>query len=572
MTRFAKILFAIVLILSGWACTPGGGNGSPKDSCRSQSDCEGGEICNPGSLRCIADVSVGRNEFAGTFEFVIAPDGAGQEQNMYAKADMGGVVYEINQVTIFGGTENSISFDFRSRMDEETWIALIFSIPIGLVNVESGIPLSDGLNPADGETGDGILALHDPRGEGPDDDVIIPIAEVESGSFLFTRFEGDVGGTISGQFQGTLMPATYFTALGWMPGCPDGQLLDLNLSCNEAFSGYDFLASLESVYKGSGSEGGRMIVSYRAGEEEQTYRLGAPCYSFDYESNAVIQGIWKTTPDAQYRMMQVVFPRTKLSSGSLLGIGTDASVTVFAGVIQGDGTVEFNDILATGASGQLTVRHFQDGPNGRVIATMQGMVSAGGSISEGQDCQVSNDQCREPYVCYPTGSADAGNCFTPCTSGSDCISPRDCVRFNFQDGPHDICVEMLGDFVTGCDGQSMKWCTDGWCVNHEYSGITETICMPDCDPSSGEGCLWNQTCLELTDPSKGACYRNINRDDSCNGSEILDGYLLCTSTDICTTSDSTNWYCRQDCTSNHYSCPADWQCLELQNGKWACFP
>lgn len=577
MRRYLILSVFTAVLLFLWTCTPSGGGGG-KNECDSPRDCDDGETCNPTSFRCVKDVSVGKNEFAGTFEFVLASTGGPSDLNFLAKVNLDGTehVLTANMMLGFSDDQATLFLDFEGYVGTGDIVSIKFGVPVELIGIDVDMPISDELDLSENPVITALVYTAEEDAQGVPRATGLPM-QAATGAFRFTEFSGDVGGRVAGEFRGTLMPTSAYWGTIFALGndlCGDDELYDPNsMTCEPAFDGYDALIGFDGVYQGeNGLNDGWIIASYKIPGEEGTYRMGG-CRAIEQEGYTIISGVFQTS-DEQRRYMEVYFLSDRLAEGETLDLGQDASATIF----EVDGENQIGEVVTLVGSGELTLRYFRDGHRGRLLASMWGRATPPeGNIDEGEDCETSDDQCRDPFACYPVESADSGWCFTPCNSDQDCEGSRTCEDTEFfGEEHHDICLDMLGNYAKGCDWRSMKACEgDTWCVYNQEEPVLDTVCLPACDPQTGEGCEATQRCLELGSEGDGGCYRNQPSRGTCNTEDIWNGYY-CQDNHWCVThevDDDANAVCLRQCNpSSGTGCIDGERCLQLSDPtKGGCY-
>ncbi len=370
-----KLILAVLVVTltTFWACRPSV-SGSGDHGCDSDSDCHSGEICNPTSFKCVSDVNVARDHFAGSFEFIFNNALEARQPSTYVKANIMGQEYVMHNFLVANPSSNGNQFLVESGqiLPDGGTISLKIAIPSNFLAGGANITLSDGLDVSEGIVGSGLILRGEPM---PPDNKVetasLP-AQIETGTLALTDFTAEVGGLVAGKFEGTLMPTTaYKNTLGLIDKCGDNELLDPKTTeCLAAFDGYDMLAGMDSVYESENGleKDGWIVTSYRLPGEEVHYELGG-CVSWKDNGNIIIGGLFQP-PEKQRRYMEVYFPETNLEVGTSLQLDQYAAGNVFEVDDQG----HIGNSIAHMSSGQVTIRHFRDGPRGRLLVTLWAQV------------------------------------------------------------------------------------------------------------------------------------------------------------------------------------------------------
>ena len=306
MKTWRVSLIVALVGLGAWACKPPGEAGGLDDTCWKHQDCPDGQLCSPGALRCVNDVTVQEGELAGSFEFILAPPlDAGSQQKLYVKALLNSRTYELYDMVTFGITSDGSSLfsGLRGRFEGQEQIGFFLTMPQDAFDQDKVAPFGDGLAPyIEGLTATGRLEV---------DDAITGLTsrilgEVRSGQFRFTRIDKEsdgawaYGGTVAAEFMATIEPPTYYMSSALATDqCTEDELLDPNsLTCTAAFSGWNTLMGFDSVYNGFGDRSeGKGAVSYLGEDVVQKYAEVSGSSSFQYEDLIVLQAQWKAGGD-----------------------------------------------------------------------------------------------------------------------------------------------------------------------------------------------------------------------------------------------------------------------------------
>lgn len=593
---FKYAIVTACVLLSAVACKPqdeglgGGMPGITKDSCNSNSDCGSGKICNPGSLLCVDDVSVGSNEFAGSFELLVSSDNSsGMEQNLFARVNYDGDDFTLHDMMLMGAGGASLSFGATTFGDAGAYNDLLwFTLPHELVKVGSPMLLSDSMTPAlYDKTGSGMLieSYTDETGAEAYHKVI---GHVDSGVFTLTDM-GESGQKVAGNFKGTLRPPVYISAAAWMDAdCAETEVVDpFGWKCAAAFAGYDILAGIDAVLDCDECSHGFASATYDILGEGDFYQVNEfpmDVHSSTWDDGKIhTQAFIPSADGAGFRCLEVIIDTSDFSQGKTLQVGKDAEVSIWTAKLFKDGITLIKDSkVADLTSGQVKIAYHVPGPDGRISlyvkAGISGTVTTPLPSDIGDECSA-DGQCSEELECLPVNAPGDGNCLAECTASVDCYSGMTCEYYTLADNmEYGFCLHTLSTYDTGCMDwlDDMTLCQSGdFCVWPNVDD-TDGVCMPWCDPSEGSGqCPQGSVCHAMADESDGACYRELDWGKPCTW-EVYDNGWACPEEGYCIPyEDGENPYsiCLPSCNPETLTgCPSDMGCWVTDSGEWGiCF-
>lgn len=364
------LVFGALTWLLG-ACVPADDRNRPDDACDSDSDCGQGEICNPGSLRCVPEVTVGEAECAGSFQYIVSQSGAGYV-NVYAKAKWKGEEYEICDFIQLADYDLWQTYSVYGWVEgeEDTSLVIPLNVISDLVKVGKNVSISDWLDPAaEGGAWASLIKV----GIG---DVALQraLADLSGGSIMFTHYDRGIGGQVAAEFESRLRtPAGCTVIRNGRAVCRDDEFVDPDTGmCRPAFDGYDAMLALDCVYNGQRDPGeGCVDGAYRLAGEEQAALYGGHCPAWDDGNNVAFFAYWFRSEGGPCRAIAAQVPRAQLVAGRSFTLTNEAPLAVYT-CIADQGTVTIDSVLTQLTSGTLKIRYVKEAPGGRLFMSVVG--------------------------------------------------------------------------------------------------------------------------------------------------------------------------------------------------------
>lgn len=389
MRRVVMVSFVCWATIWMAACKPGdGGSDGPKlnkKNCNSDSDCGSGQLCNPGSLFCVDDVTVGTNAFAGGFELRVASDeAAGLDQNLFARVNLEGKAYTLHDFMLMSPGGSTLSFGATTFGEMGAYDDLLwFTLPLDKVMVGSPMLLSDDLTPSLYQnTGGAMLIKAYTDAETGAQLYHQVIGQVDSGVFTLTEMS-ESGTTVAGNFKGSLRPPVYISAASWMDAdCSTSEVVDPFVwACSPMFAGYDLIAGVDAILDCAGCYHGFVSATYDIMGESGLYQVNE--YPFDVWAETAgdkitTWGFVMTADGTGYRGLEVTIPKASFTKGKTLSIGSQATVALWIGALDEEGAYLVPaEKVGTFSTGQVKVAYAVGGANGRISLYVKAGLAGG---------------------------------------------------------------------------------------------------------------------------------------------------------------------------------------------------
>ena len=526
MNKLQSLLSWMVL-LTGCLALVGCPSGMVPDvavgGCLSNSDCPGAQICNPCSLRCIADPGTpDEGAFVAEFDFRTDRTTSTIEQNV-----LGRVRWDDEETTLctvfVSEIEQGLEFRLARLSDDEILEGLEISASVDPATLPVDEDIAFGERFMRVERDRGIFGewstsdLSDAAARSRDQTLEIH-AVINSGRLRLDEYS-PADGVVRGRANGRLRAAGPYERRA---SCYDDNGLftqavvadprNAGVDCVERFDGQSILGSFTCRYVEAVSalqpRDGIADVSFRVDADEglsqDMFCSAAP--TENGRISIVTTGPRNTDPeDLSSWGLALELPGDRVAPGQTLvfgGAGNDVEGSIFD-ILPGVGLGELVPI-----SGQIGIELTRLNPDrgyisfwlsagdGSPLSTVP--APAGGAV--GGLC-TAQSQCDGDLTCQPTLLSEApdwtprSQCIATCASG--CSENETCFVYEVDGASYDLCAsDVVSLFSTGCDPASLSVCFGGGVCAPQGPG-EPSICLPRCENSSH--CEANQICVPVAE-------------------------------------------------------------------------
>lgn len=521
--------------------------------CKRNLDCAAGEICNPGALRCVQDVTVADGELAGTAWYVLGegPSGvrSGQTKNVYVKARFGG--QEIIFDNIFAQELLGRWFVNLGQSTGSGRFSMAFNIALppagpGVIELHDDVDFRR-------SGGTAVLGGHDEAflfreyvavthagaitvEEYPD-----PLEPLEQVRLSFSAKLEDIGPAAYLIYSTTCGVDEEGRALGLYDGVDD--------VCHGDFAGQHFFAGLDCLFgERLPEDGGNAALSWTRPPGNGAWLDGAPsalnregkCQAGVHDTGEILIGAYASIGDeAPGRLMyvEILARPEQLTEGALIEL-KDLDARLFQLTVT-QGGVDARPLGRLG-SGALRVHRFaRAGERPRLYVSLRGAI--GGHLTEGALCDRSNDECGAGLRCQP-GSTGETWCMKPCSREQPCDDGRTCLQDDAIGPEYAFCGNLYSEFQSGCSAEPRRHelCAGALrCTDYEGSRVCLTACDRNNPQSCGPGRICGTGGYCLSQPATyeqcGGAYQQCEAGDQCQrlytpATEVLRCLQLCAGT------------------------------------------
>ncbi len=583
------------------ACVPGGKDNGPPEpgNCRSDTDCDGQQICNPCSFRCVDDPgAVAEGEFSVVFDVATEGGSTSTEQNILGRVRWQGETDTLCFAALADLSDQLGLIATGTGPVEGSRTALQFRLPFGVndVPLNQTIQLVDRYIQEERDTrtyGYWETSYFEPsvqatRNRGNDIHAVI-----NTGTLEVTSFDLNGGDGIKAQARGVLRPAGPYDRTTNTVACFDDQANPLPSSqafvdprttddvCVAPFADHSILASLLCYYNPTPGEAGILdgagLSTFRFDGSEGIQR-GMTCFAGDSLGVIGVIAIGNRTKNGESSpwALGINIPPNLAVSNRVFTLGDQVEAFLFDIDFDNDGDIVFGDVARL--EGRVGLEVIETGDRGYMLIWVEAgdgtdiplTPAAPVALAETDVCDENMDQCGDGLTCQitplpelpddpggPSPPPPFAQCVLPC--GGGCPNGRTCFQYTLEGVTRDFCAtDVFNSYERGCeDFANLKVCpANDICVTHDDQAEPNT-CMPDCT-NNIDLCGNNQTCYLLADGNPEAvCYNDLADFAECNSGQLEAG-SFCTLGRSCSLASDTRAICFPECVNGQ--CAAGQTC------------